>query len=152
MSAARRSRSGAPALELAANENRIPVPFDCRNAAPSSSNALVRLAAAKTVMSSAREAPDHATARTARTAVKNFLMASLPSIYPAEYIEAATKAPEQRSKACARNRNAVSAVPPPMEILVTAGIVGAVVVAFYAVLRIYSRRQVARGEKPVDTD
>ena len=39
-----------------------------------------------------------------------------------------------------------------MDIAVIILIVAAVAVAFYAALRFYSRRQVARGEKPVDTD
>ena len=39
-----------------------------------------------------------------------------------------------------------------MDIAVVILIVAVIAVAFYVALRVYSRRQVARGEKPVDTD
>jgi hypothetical protein len=39
-----------------------------------------------------------------------------------------------------------------MDILVIILIAGVVMVAFYAALRLYTRRRVAHGDKPVDTD
>jgi hypothetical protein len=39
-----------------------------------------------------------------------------------------------------------------MDVLVIILLVAVVAVAFFAALRLYTRRQVAHGDKPVDTD